>query len=72
MPQGPFREMQLDAVSALLGSDDLPGTEAEQAVLAKRIAELVHLNGKQWVVDHRRDLLREWRFIVAQGILHRT
>ena len=64
--------MPLETIAVLLGTDELPGTEAEQAVLAKRIEELVHLNGKQWVVDHRRELLREWTFIVAQGLLRRT
>lgn len=61
--------MPLDTLAALLGTDELPGNETEQAVLAKRIADLARLNGKQWVMDHRRQLIREWRFIVERGII---
>ena len=61
--------MPLDTLSALLGTDELPGSEIERAVLAKRIAELARLNGAQWVIDHRRQLIREWTFIVERGII---
>ena len=61
--------MPLDTLAALLGTDDIPGSETEQAVLAKRIAELARLNGEQWVIDHRRQLIREWTFIVERGII---
>ena len=61
--------MPLDTLAALLGTDNLPGSETERAVLTKRIAELARLNGEQWVIDHRRQLIREWTFIVERGII---
>jgi len=61
--------MPLDTLAALLGTDELPGSEIERAVLAKRIAELARSNGAQWVIDHRRQLIREWTFIVERGII---
>ena len=61
--------MSMDTLAALLGTDDLPGSETERAVLARRIEELARLNGEQWVIDHRRKLIREWAFIVERGII---
>lgn len=61
--------MSRDAIFALLGSDDLPGSEEEQAILVQRIEALVRLNGEAWVVNHRRKLIQEWRYIVERGII---
>ena len=52
-------------LTSLLGEDNLPGTPEELAILATRIDELIRLNGKQWVIDHRRQLIKEWEFIVT-------
>lgn len=64
--------MPRDAITALLGTDDLPGSEAEQAILVRRIEDLVRLNGEAWVVAHRRELIREWVYIIERGIIPKS
>ena len=64
--------MRIETLSALLESKDLPGTPEELAILGQRIDELIRLNGKQWVIDHRQQLIREWEYIVAQAIIQPT
>ena len=61
--------MRSETIAALLGREDLPGTPEELAILGARLEELIRLNGKQWVVDHRRQLITEWTFIVAQALI---
>jgi hypothetical protein len=61
--------MRIEAIATLLGTEDLPGTREERTILAQRIAELVHRNGEAWVRDHRRELVREWIFIVERGLI---
>ena len=52
--------MRIETIAALLDKEDLPGSPAELAILGTRIEELVRLNGRQWVIDHRRELIQEW------------
>jgi hypothetical protein len=43
-----------------LGTRHIPGTEAELKILAKRLEELAHLNGEEWVLENRENLLKQW------------
>ena len=61
--------MDLTDIVTLLGTEDLPGTPEELAILATRIEELVRLNGRQWVIEHRRQLITEWDFIVNKVLI---
>ena len=63
--------MPTEALAALLGEEDLPGSPEELAVLGTRIQELIRLNGREWVIRHRRELLREWAFIVDKAVIRR-
>ncbi len=58
--------MDREILYDLLGTADIPGTDEQIEALATRLAELVALNGRQWVVDNRRRLLHQWR--VALGL----
>ena len=61
--------MRLETMAALLGSEDLPGTTEELAVLGTRLEELIRRNGEQWVIDNRRKLRMEWAFIVSRSLI---
>ena len=61
--------MPTEALVALLGEEDLPGSPEELAVLGTRIQELIRLNGREWVIRHRQQLLREWAFIVDRAMI---
>jgi len=64
--------MQIETITALLDKEDLPGTPEELAVLGTRIEELMRMNGKQWIIDHRQQLIREWEFIVQRAVIRRA
>jgi hypothetical protein len=61
--------MQTKHLAALLGREELPGTPEELAILSTRIEALIRLNGEQWVVRHRRQLIKEWEYIVDQAMI---
>ena len=56
--------LSMEKVGELLGTTDLAGNAQERQVLAVRIAELVELNGEEWVRENRRMLLDQWRRVV--------
>lgn len=64
--------MQIETIAALLDEEDLPGTPEELAVLGTRIEELIKMNGRQWVINHRRELIREWTFIIEQAVIRQS
>ena len=64
--------MRTETLAVLLGEEELPGTPGELTVLATRIEELMRLNGREWVVRHRRQLVREWAYIIEQSLLRRA
>lgn len=61
--------LPLDRLFELLGTNLIPGSDKELDVLRVRIGELVALNGEQWVRDHRKRLLDEWSFAIAEGLV---
>ena len=61
--------MRIAMLETLLGEQNLPGTPEELAILATRIEELMRLNGRKWVIHHRRQLVREWAYIIEQALL---
>ena len=61
--------MEIKRISALLDSEDLPGTPKELAILGTRLEELIQRNGRQWVIDHRRNLIAEWTVIVDRALI---
>ena len=61
--------MRIETLEALLGGEKLPGTPEELAILGTRIEELVRLNGREWVIRRRRQLVREWAYIVGRSFL---
>jgi len=62
-------DLSLEQVFSLLGSQHIKGSEKELGILCIRIAELVELNGENWVKESRQSLLDEWEYIVNQGII---
>lgn len=64
--------MQIETIAALLDKKNLPGTPEELAVLGTRIEELIKMNGRQWVINHRRELIREWTFIIEQAVIRQS
>ena len=64
--------MRIETIAALLDKEDLPGSPAELAILGTRIEELVRLNGRQWVIDHRRELIQEWAFIIERAVIRQS
>jgi hypothetical protein len=64
-------DMRIETLAALLGTDALPGSPEELAILAIRIEELMRRNGQAWVIRNRHRLIEEWTFIVDQGVIRR-
>ena len=61
--------LTLDKLIDLLGTDQIPGTEKERAVLCVRIGELAAMNGEKWVRQNRDRLLEEWSVVVTNGFI---
>jgi hypothetical protein len=61
--------MRIETLKTLLGGEALPGTPEELTILATRIEELMRLNGREWIIRHRRKLVREWAYIIEQSLL---
>ena len=61
--------LTLDKLIDLLGTDQIPGTAKERAVLCVRIGELVAMNGEKWVRQNRDRLLEEWSVVVTSGFI---
>jgi len=64
--------MRIETITALLDKEDLPGTPAELAILGTRIEALIRSNGRQWVINHRRDLIKEWTYIIERAIIRQS
>ena len=64
-----MKTLNLKRIYALLGTQDIPGSEKELKILCTRITELVQLNGENWVEENRQKLLDEWLYIVHQAII---
>ncbi len=58
--------MDREILYDLLGTTEIPGSHEQIKALATRLAELVDLNGRQWVVANRHQLLHQWQ--VALGL----
>jgi len=63
-------DLSLEKVFSLLGTQHIKGSEKELKVLCIRIAELIELNGEDWVKESRQSLLDEWEYIVTHGIIN--
>jgi hypothetical protein len=61
--------MRIEEIATLLDKKDLPGSPEELAILGTRIEELIGLNGRQWVINHRRKLIREWAVIIERAVI---
>jgi hypothetical protein len=61
--------LSLEKVFDLLGKSEISGSPKELEKLCIRIGELVDANGEDWVRENRQQLLLEWEYIVAQGII---
>ena len=61
--------LTLDKLIELLGTDQIPGTEKERAILCVRIGELVAMNGEKWVRQNRDRLLEEWSVVVTSKFI---
>jgi len=62
-------DLSLEKVFSLLGTQHIKGSDKALKMLCIRIAELVELNGEDWVKESRQSLLDEWEYIVNQGII---
>lgn len=45
-----------------LGTRNIPGTESELTILAKRIDDLARLKGETWIRQNRERLLQQWEW----------
>jgi hypothetical protein len=61
--------LTLSKLMELLGTDEIPGSENERAILCVRVGELVSMNGERWVRRNRKRLLDEWSRVVAGGFI---
>jgi hypothetical protein len=61
--------LTLNKLMELLGTDEIPGSENEHAILCVRVGELVSINGEKWVRRNRKRLLDEWSRVVAGGFI---
>ena len=57
MTMGPLTELQLKEI---LGTHDIAGTPEQIKDFSIRIAELMNLNGEQWVRNNAQRLLAQW------------
>ena len=64
-----MNELSLEKVFELLGTNDIAGSEKELAKLCIRVRELVDANGADWLKQNRLNLLKEWEYIVQNGII---
>lgn len=64
--------MRTEKLATLLDKEDLPGSPEELAILGTRIEELIRLNGRQWVINHRRELIEEWAFIIERAVIRQS
>jgi len=64
--------MRIETIATLLDREDLPGSPEELAILGTRIEELIRLNGQQWVINHRQELIKEWEFIIKRAIIRQS
>lgn len=64
--------MRIEKLATLLDKEDLPGSPEELAILGTRIEELIRLNGRQWVINHRRELIEEWAFIIERAVIRQS
>ena len=62
-------DLSLEKVFRLLGTQHIKGSDKALKMLCISIAELVELNGEDWVKESRQSLLDEWEYIVNQGII---
>ena len=61
--------LSLEKVCELLGTTEVPGNAKELGVLRIRMGELLELNGEEWIREHRRMLLQQWRQVVKTGTI---
>ena len=52
--------IELKKLYERLGTRNIQGTETELILLAKRVDELARLNGEEWVLENRENLLKQW------------
>ena len=62
-------DLSLEQLLRLFDTQHIKGSEKELKILCIRIAELVELNGEDWVRTSRQSLLDEWEYIVSQGVI---
>ena len=58
-----------EKICELLGTAEIPGNDKELEILRIRMGELLELNGEEWIREHRRMLLQQWRQVVATGTI---
>jgi hypothetical protein len=58
-----------EKVRELLGTAEIPGNDKELEILRIRMGELLDLNGEEWIREHRRMLLQQWRQVVETGTI---
>jgi hypothetical protein len=58
-----------EKVCELLKTAEIPGNDQELEILRIRMGELLELNGEEWIREHRRMLLRQWRHVVETGTI---
>jgi hypothetical protein len=64
-----MKALTFEKLVDLLGTDEIPGSENERAILCVRIGELVAMNGEKWVRQNQKRLLDEWTVVVAGGFI---
>ena len=52
----------------ILGTHKIAGTPEQVKVLSVRVAELMNLNGEQWVRNNAQRLLAQWQYALGQTL----
>jgi len=55
-----MQELTMDQLKEILNSPLIKGTPEQIRLLAIRVSELRHLNGREWVADNAEQLLDQW------------
>ena len=61
-----MQEFTTDQLKEILWAPVISGTPEQIRLLAIRVSELCHLNGKEWVAANAGQLLEQWERVLSR------
>ena len=61
-----MQKLTTDQLKEILNTPVIKGTPDQIRLLAVRVNELCHLNGKEWVAANAEQLLDQWERIISR------